>query len=801
MKGRQTLVGMKAGRSHPFFLLAVCMLLFSLCIVVVHNKIFIVDALPVAHTSGEPVTVSEVHQGRTLIIMLDSARSPEVFDPSYMPFVSQLRNKGAWGYSEVMSFPMSIAGDHAMFEGKIDSVFSLEDDFDPEPSKDDNLFRRLTAQGKKVILIGELIHPAYKNDAANTSYHPADRLFSQYRSDAKSTYEQAFAILQKRDWDVAVVQFVSLDYLGHLETPKSPNNKPLYRQVDGYVQRLLSLTDDKDTVLITAEHGMDDHGFHIDRSPLVIHPPFILLGPAVRKQPEALHVFQIDWAPTLSILSGVDSVYPSFAIPALQLLMLPPEAQQWLIQRFARHLDPHASVTTEAGLEQLRTAKMTKGGTAHLLPVLLLLALCCVGLLMYLILQPEGNAGNASRTVGYGLYSVALLVSLISLNVMHIAALVPPFSANFILGHVFIVAVYLLGLFLVGLAMRWLTRRMANADWPVVLLTTLSPFIAVLFISSNLYHVISWLLMGLPLFALGASGRWQWLGLFLVFWGGLFIRRLSFYTVHGELSMSDQWIPALCMILIAAAISWFYRRRRIAGYPHPLIPVLALLPALAVVMVRPAAAFSALALVLALLPVILLARKNGETRDLAWAAWTSIFYIGTSGILNHLTHMVALPMFLLVWSCIRKDSSRFTGLISLWVLWTMYILAGNTFDLRLSDLTDPFIMGTAKSSGIEYTALTVVARYFIPLTILVGIATSGMQRDEGYAQAACALFPLILSGIAVFYSLMVLNTAMYPWQDEIRMIFISIALFLLFASFITARGLNKLGLWKTAGQV
>lgn len=793
---------MKHGvRFRPFVLLTVCVVFFTLCVTIIHNKIFIIDALPVTNSAQKLINVSKPGSGRTLIILLDAARYPDVFNPSYMPFVSQLRNRAAWGYSDVMSFPMSIAGDHAMFEGKIDSVFSLDDDFNPEPSKDDNLFRRLTAQGKKVILIGELIHPAYKNDAARITYHPANPQFSEYKRDAKNTYDQALDILQKRDWDVAVVQFISLDYLGHLETPESPNNKPLYRQVDGYVQRLLSLTNDKDTVLITAEHGMDNHGFHIDRSSLVIHPPFILLGPTVRKQTKALHVFQIDWAPTLSILTGVNPVYPSFAIPALELLKLPPESQQHLIQRFARHFDPHASVTTEAGLKRLRAAKMTKSGSAYLLPVLSLLSLCCVGLLMYLILHAEANAAIASKTTGYGLYSATLLILLIRLNAMDIAALVPPFSANFIQGHVPAVAIFLLGLFFAGLAMRWLTRRVTNVDWPVVLLTTASPFIAVLFISSNLYHVISWLLMGLPLFALGVSGRWQWFGLFLVFWGGLFIRRLSIYTVHGGQAMPDQWIPSLCIILIAAAISWFYHRRRIVGYPHPLIPVMSLLPALAVVIVRPPAALSALALVLALLPVVLVARKSLEVRNLTWAAWTSIFYIGTSGILDHLTHMVALPMFLLVWSCIRRDSSRFTGLISLWVLWTMYVLAGNTFDLHLSDLTDPFIMGTAKSSGIEYTVLTIVARYFIPLTILVGIATAGMRREEGYAQAACALFPLILSGIAVFYSLMAINTAMYPWQEEIRMIFISIALFLLFASFVAARGLNKLGLWKAAGQI
>jgi len=791
--------GVRPHRHSP--LLTTCVLLFILCIGIAYQRIFTFQTSSGTGSVHESATDdrSVPHHGRTLVILLDSARYTEMFDPSYMPFVSQLRDKGAWGYSKVLSVPLSIAGVHAMFEGRIDSFFSLMEDFDPRPSRVDNLFRRLTSQGKKVILIGPLIYPAYRDDAEKTAYHAAIFPFGAYRERLRSTFLQAFHILQKRKWDVAVVEFVALDHLGHLETPKSPSSRSFHQEIDRYVQKLVSLTDKRDTILITGEHGMDDRGFHIDRSPLVTDTPFILSGPEVHRKAQAYRVLQIDWAPTLSILNGVNPVYPSsLAIPSLQLLKLPDVTRQNLIHRFGAHLDPHRSVTSKKELQRLRASRLTKGHDApSLVVVLAILVLCGLGL-VYLVFRAKQGSHRIRRAVGYGVFSIALVMLLIKLNMMQIVALVPPFSAHFISAHLPGVAACFVTFFLLGLAVRRLTMTKEQAV--IVLLVVLSPLIAILFLSSNLYHVFSWMLAGAPLFALGVSGRWQWFGLFLLFWVGLLIRRLSFFMADGSMSLPGPWVFALAIVLIVAAAAWFRRYRDVAASTYPVLSVLSLLPSLAVIFARPAAAWSALWLMLSLLPVIMVARRSGETRNILWTAWASFFYLGTSGIVDHMTLVVVPPMFLLIWHLIRHGSSRVAGFIFLWVLWTIYILPGNSFDLRLSDLMDPFIMSTGSPSNIQWTVLLIISRYLVPLSVLIGIAVMEMKEERGDAQVAAALFPLVLGSTALLYAFMMADVSISSWQYEMRTVFISIALLLLYAAYMVAQWLNKLEVWRVRDE-
>jgi len=78
--------------------------------------------------------------GRILVILIDSARTDFMFSPD-MPFISELRHQSAWGTSEVASYPLSVAGDIAMFSGKLaNPFFSLFNDFESSASSDDNIF-------------------------------------------------------------------------------------------------------------------------------------------------------------------------------------------------------------------------------------------------------------------------------------------------------------------------------------------------------------------------------------------------------------------------------------------------------------------------------------------------------------------------------------------------------------------------------------------------------------------------------------------------------------------------------------
>jgi len=785
-----------ASRQKKLFLLCLAVSLFY--IVIASKNTFTIQPLPVSPTNHSRKHVGAAG-GRTLVILLDSARYPEVFNPAYMPFTSQTVKRGVWGYSEVVGIPLSIAGDHALFEGKIDSIFSIAEDFTPAPSKEDNLFRRLTARGKKVILIGELIHPAYRNDAEKTSYKPVKHYFSEYRKDAEDTFLQAISILRNKPWDMAVVQFVSIDYLGHLETPKSANNLPLYRKIDRYVKALVALTGEHDKVLITGEHGMDDHGFHIDRSRLVVNSPFILWGPDVQHRKKPLYIDQIDWAPTLSLLNGINPVYPSIAIPAFSFLRLADSEKHALIQRFAEHLGGKTAISTPGALYQLRGARQKQGKSklfVFLLPCFIVLSLA---MLIYIALLPEREDHPLIKTLFYCAYAMLLFFALMQLDVIEILAMAPPFSANYIKGHPAGTLIYFSLFAVIGLATR-IFLRFISVNLAVFSMVTAGPLMATLLMSGNPYHLFNWILIGLPLFAWGVSGKWQWLGLFVLFWAGLSIRRISFFIAYGKPFLPPQWFFALPVIFLATGVSWFLRHgktnansRHLSGFTGLLV----LLPSLLVIMLRPHATLSAALLLLALLPVAFAAHRDHAIRNVLWAAWIALFYAGTSGSVEHLTQIVALPVFLLAWYCMQHTSHRFSGIVMLSVVWMMYLLPGNTFDLRLSEFVDQYIMSTATSENIGATILLVFSRYVIPLTVLMGIAMADMHQEQRNTQIASMLFPLLFASGVLFYFILANNTALYPWQEKIRTVIVLVVLTLVLTSSTMGIVLNRLKLWKT----
>ncbi len=131
------------------------------------------------------------------------------------------------------------------------------------------------------------------------------------------------------------------------------------------------------------------------------------------------------------------------------------------------------------------------------------------------------------------------------------------------------------------------------------------------------------------------------------------------------------------------------------------------------------------------------------------------------------------------------------------MIWMMYLLPGNSFDLRLSEFADPFIMGTATSENIGATILLVLSRYFIPLTVLMGIAMADMHQEQRNTQMASMLFPLLFTSGVLFYSVLADNTSLYPWQGQIRAVIITVVLSLVLTSSAASIILNRFKLWKT----
>ena len=134
-------------------------LFFCSCLFAVFAVLFPADFSNDAHHDADEIV--DVSEGRILVILVDSFPARFAFS-EHMPFLSKFRHQGAWGISKVISLPLTVAGDHAIFAGRFANPFSILDDFSGSDSEYDNLFKRLNNKGKRsVILSSGCLRGAY----------------------------------------------------------------------------------------------------------------------------------------------------------------------------------------------------------------------------------------------------------------------------------------------------------------------------------------------------------------------------------------------------------------------------------------------------------------------------------------------------------------------------------------------------------------------------------------------------------------------------------------------------------------
>ena len=707
--------------------------------------------------------------GRVLVILLDSTRKDSMFSET-MPFISNLRKKGAWGISKIVSTPLSVAGDHAIFSGAILSPLSIVDDFSDsvKPSIYDNLFKRITQQNKRaVIFSSDCLRGAYGSDTDLSAFHPKGFLFSQYREDAQYIFEQTYDFLKKEKWDIVAVQFVTMDFLGHLETPLSPNYSPTLKLLDDYVRQLVELTTDDDIVLITAEHGIDTNGFHVDRTEYIIDTPFVLTGPEIIKGGPK-EILQIDWAPTLSILSGVSPFYASPALPALDLLSLPSEHRSVLINNFSERLAADSNISNLDELRKIRLTKIGRKSSPALCILIVLATLCSLILFAFVALSNGDYSGSKCsmiKYIGFWIFGLCLLTCIeLYFGVLNYISNHFPFSANNIIDNPIKVGLALILIVIFSIYYGKVTRKGNIPFENISLPFFLTIIFSIVFIVTNPYHPLNWTIICIPIFLWGVTRQSAWLIIFLAILAGMAIRRLTFYNVYHPITIPDRWALSLILLFIVTSfLLWKLRhdnnRVPIVGYG-----ITSILPCIVIIACPFNAGVKAILLLLSLVPLVFASRKIPKTVHVWLALWIVFFYLGTSGTINHVSHIVALPLFLAVRSISGKSSVAVKGSIVTLAIWSLYFFPGNEFDLKIFELRDEFIMGSVIAKQIEMTVMVIGSRYIVPITILVWVIKQAAPRTSLLSMFSVTILPLVF-GIGISLTIWTSSTFIeYPWD-------------------------------------
>lgn len=687
-----------------------------------------------------------------------------------MPFISSLRKKGAWGISRVISTPLSVAGDHAIFSGVVSGPFSFLDDFSAseKSSAYGNLFRRVTQQKKRaVIFSSDCLRGAYGSDTDLSVFVPRGFLFSQYREDAKYVFDKTYDFLKNEQWDLAAVQFVTMDFIGHLETPLSPNYTPTLKLLDNYVRQLVELTSDDDIVLITTEHGIDSNGFHLDRTEFVIDTPFILSGPGINKGGPK-EILQIDWAPTLSILAGVSPFYASPALPALDLLLLPSEYSTGLIRNFSQKIADNPNISNLDELRKIRLTKMGRESSSILCILIALATLCSLTLFAFVTLSSDDYSGTISSKIKFITFWICGLCALTTIElyfgVLNYISNHFPFSANNIFTNPIKIGLALILVVILSMYYGKITRKKNIQSGNIFLPFLLTLIFSIAFIATNPYHPLNWAVVCIPLFSWGVTRHPAWLVIFFAILTGMAIRRLTFYHVYHPITMPDRWALSLMALFIGIAFLLWRLRHDNNRVPIVGCGMIGVLPCIVIIACPLSAGVKAILLLLSLIALVFVNRRIQKALDVWLSLWIVFFYLGTSGSINHVSHIAALPLLMAAWSISEKSSVVAKGNMITLVIWALYLLPGNEFYLKILELRDKYILGSIIAKQIEMTVIVIGCRYIAPVTIFVWIMKRANPRTSLLSMFSVTILPLVF-GIGICLAVWTSSTFTdYPWD-------------------------------------
>jgi hypothetical protein len=245
-----------------------------------------------------------------------------------MPFLSSLRQRGAWARVTVPAPSLSLASCTTLVTGagpEINEAPLMNVPAEQlQPIAVDHLFAGAKQYGLATGLAASspwwsrLISPQWRDVSFFVnSGTPAER--------DRRTADAALGFLKNYSADFLLVYFGQVDETGHDFGVNSAEYQDAVRQVDSLIAQVVTAVDlQKAVVIVTSDHGQLDQGGHGGPEEPVVTVPFVMAGRQVVPGSYA-PIHQTDIAPTIATILGT-------AIPAMaqgdirfEMLDMPPD--------------------------------------------------------------------------------------------------------------------------------------------------------------------------------------------------------------------------------------------------------------------------------------------------------------------------------------------------------------------------------------------------------------------------------------------------------------------------------------------
>ncbi len=268
---------------------------------------------------GNPLT------RRVVFVLVDGLRKDTADDASVMPFLAELRAKGASAtvHSGVPSF--SAPSYTVLFSGAAPDVSdgpAVNLAYDEYwPWTQDNLFSAVKRAGGRTAVSGynwfEKLIP--QDTVADSFYTPGED-----KTADRAVVDAALPWLKDAQDNLVLIHLDQVDYAGHHEGgARSPNWTAAARRSDDLLREIAATLDlSQDTIVVTSDHGHLDQGGHGGPEPILLLEPLVMAGAGVKPGTYG-DTNQVDTAPTLAALLGTNIPASAQGRVRTEMLALP----------------------------------------------------------------------------------------------------------------------------------------------------------------------------------------------------------------------------------------------------------------------------------------------------------------------------------------------------------------------------------------------------------------------------------------------------------------------------------------------
>lgn len=240
-----------------------------------------------------------------LFVVIDGLRHDVASDPERMPnFARALRERASaepWAGRVTMTTSAVLAfgtGQRGRFEQIVRNL-------NPEPPP---FHSWLDSAHRRGLLLATVGDPAWVEmyGSAFAASRPDPKGVSIDVDFNPQTFRDTRELLATKP-ALLIAHFVTPDHQGHVHGIASPGYTRHIRGFDAELFRLLGELSPAWTVVVTSDHGAVDSGTHGSDTAVQRHTPALAYGPGIRSGVHLGRVEQVDLAPTLATLLGVEA--------------------------------------------------------------------------------------------------------------------------------------------------------------------------------------------------------------------------------------------------------------------------------------------------------------------------------------------------------------------------------------------------------------------------------------------------------------------------------------------------------------